>query len=84
MTSVGATTGITETAASFSSGGFSNIFSTPAYQAPAVYGYLSTLGSTYQGRFNPNGRAYPDVAAQGVAYKVVIGGRAALLDGTSA
>ena len=84
VTSVGASQGVPETAADLSAGGFSNIFSTPAYQAPAVYGYLSTLGSTYQGRFNPNGRAYPDVAAQGVAYDVVKGGQVYAVDGTSA
>ena len=84
MTSVGATQGTSETAASFSSGGFSNYFSQPSYQSSAVSTYLSALGSTYSGRYNASGRGFPDVAAQGVAYKVVIGGKAALLDGTSA
>jgi hypothetical protein len=50
---VGATTGISpETAASFSSGGFSNVFATPAYQAADVSGYLSNLGNTNAGLFN--------------------------------
>ena len=84
VTSVGASKGVPETAADLSAGGFSNIFSTPACQAPAVYGYLTALGSTYQGRFNRNGRAYPDVAAQGVAYDVVVGGKGYAVDGTSA
>ena len=84
VTSVGASQGVPETAAGLSAGGFSNIFSMPTYQAPAVYGYLTALGSTYSGRFNRNGRAYPDVAAQGAAYDVVVGGKGYAVDGTSA
>ena len=85
VTSVGASKGFPETAAGLSAGGFSNIFGTPDYQSSFVHHYVASLGDgTYQGLYNISGRAYPDVAAQGVAYKVVIGGRAALLDGTSA
>ena len=66
LTSVGATTGTgPETAASFSAGGFSNLFSQPSYQSSAVSAYLQTLGSTDSGLFNSSGRAYPDVSAQG-------------------
>ncbi|KAF8583077.1 subtilisin-like protein [Ramaria rubella] len=46
-------------------GGFSNYFSRPAYQENAVRPFLNSLGDTFEGLFNPNGRAYPDVAAQG-------------------
>ncbi|KAM5542002.1 hypothetical protein V8D89_004312 [Ganoderma adspersum] len=85
VTSVGASQGFPETAAALSAGGFSNIFGVPRYQSSAVHRYVSALGNdTYQGLYNVSGRAYPDVAAQGVRYKVVIGGKAALLDGTSA
>ncbi|KAF9063516.1 Pro-kumamolisin, activation domain-containing protein [Rhodocollybia butyracea] len=63
--SVGATQGEQETGASFSGGGFSNIFARPSYQADAVGGYLSTLGNTNANLFNPSGHAYPDVSAQG-------------------
>ncbi|KAM5542033.1 hypothetical protein V8D89_004343 [Ganoderma adspersum] len=84
VTSVGASQGVPEVAADLSAGGFSNIFSTPDYQASAVYEYLSALGNTYEGRFNPSGRAYPDVAVQGVAYEIVLGGVRNRVDGTSA
>ncbi|KAH9947173.1 family S53 protease-like protein [Amylocystis lapponica] len=71
VTSVGATTGINpETAAAFSAGGFSNIFFTPPYQAADVSAFLSTLGSTYSGRYNPHGRGYPDVSTQGVNFYI--------------
>ena len=83
MTSVGATQGTSETAASFSSGGFSNYFSQPSYQSSAVSTYLSALGSTYSGRYNASGRGFPDVAAQGVDFEVVVDGRTEAVSGTS-
>ncbi|OJT13601.1 Tripeptidyl-peptidase sed2 [Trametes pubescens] len=64
VTSVVATQGLcpeTATAAP-SSGGFSNIFPQPPWQAPAVSGYLSLLGDTHAGAFSRLGRASPDVA----------------------
>ncbi|KAK0473962.1 family S53 protease-like protein [Armillaria novae-zelandiae] len=61
VTSVGATQGVDETSASFSSGGFSNIF------AP----YLTALGGANSGKFNTTGRGYPDVAAQGSNIEIV-------------
>ncbi|KAK7439369.1 hypothetical protein VKT23_017593 [Stygiomarasmius scandens] len=82
-TSVGATTGVNEVAADFSSGGFSNVFARPDFQDSAVSAYLSALGNTNSGRFNPNGRAFPDVAAQGENVEIVDGGRAGLVAGTS-
>ena len=78
-----ATTGISETAASFSSGGFSNVFSQPSYQTSAVSGYLNALGSTNNGLFNRAGRAFPDVSAQGENVEIVVGGRTGLVAGTS-
>lgn len=84
MTSVGATQGISpETAADFSSGGFSNYFGTPSYPQDAVDTYLKTLGNTNKGLFNTSGRAYPDVSTQGVQFEVVVGGQATGVDGTS-
>ncbi|EPS93872.1 hypothetical protein FOMPIDRAFT_1135359 [Fomitopsis schrenkii] len=84
LTSVGATQGISpETAADFSSGGFSNYFGIPAYQQDAVAAYLKTLGTTNKGLFNASGRAYPDVSTQGVQFEVVVGGQATGVDGTS-
>ncbi|TFK55131.1 family S53 protease-like protein [Heliocybe sulcata] len=84
MASVGATTGTgPETGASFSSGGFSNYWGIPDYQASAVSSYLSTLGSTDSGLFNASGRAYPDVAAQGYDVEIIVGGSAGYVAGTS-
>lgn len=65
VTSVGATINIKETAATFTSGGFSNVFTTPNYQQQVVSSYLSRLGATNSGKFNRTGRGIPDVAAQG-------------------
>ncbi|KZV69230.1 family S53 protease-like protein [Peniophora sp. CONT] len=83
MTSVGATSGYPEVAADFSSGGFSNLFSTPDYQADAVAAYLETLGSEYSGKYNASGRAFPDIAAAGVNCEIVYQGQTGLVDGTS-
>ncbi|KAH8109999.1 family S53 protease-like protein [Phellopilus nigrolimitatus] len=83
MTSVGATTGIEETAWTSTSGGFSNYFDIPSYQADAVSSYLTTLGSTNSGLFNRTGRAFPDVSAQGGNFEVVLNEAAWLVSGTS-
>ncbi|KAH9925060.1 family S53 protease-like protein [Epithele typhae] len=83
VTSVGATTGIVETAADFTSGGFSNVFGRPWYQSSAVSSYLSTLGSTNAGRFNATGRGFPDVSAQGVNFSIVLDAQPVLTNGTS-
>ncbi|KJA22321.1 hypothetical protein HYPSUDRAFT_139376 [Hypholoma sublateritium FD-334 SS-4] len=83
MTSVGGTTGITETAATFSSGGFSNVFAQPSYQTAAVEAYLSALGKTNAGKFNTSGRAFPDVSAQAENVQIVVGGETGAVAGTS-
>lgn len=70
-----------------SSGGFSNVFSTPAYQLGAVAEYkhrerqhLATLA----GRFNGGGRGYPDVAALASTYLAVVDDKLTTVFGTSA
>ncbi|KAK7048086.1 Tripeptidyl-peptidase sed3 [Favolaschia claudopus] len=85
LTSVGAVSGIppSETAASFSSGGFSRVFSQPSYQTTAVQTYLTALGSTNAGKFTPSGRAFPDVSTQGVDFEIVSGGVLEGVSGTS-
>ncbi|KAI0823314.1 family S53 protease [Trametes gibbosa] len=83
MTSVGATTGVPETSASFSSGGFSNFFAQPSYQSSAVSTFLTALGNTNSGKFNRSGRAFPDVAAQGDDVEIIVGGETGLVGGTS-
>lgn len=83
MTSVGATTGVPETSASFSSGGFSNFFGTASYQETVVSAYLAKLGNTNSGKFNRSGRAFPDVSAQGENVEIIFQGEAGLVAGTS-
>ncbi|KZV83885.1 subtilisin-like protein [Exidia glandulosa HHB12029] len=85
ITAVGSTQGFApETAAAFSSGGFSEHFDMPDYQSSAVASYLQQLGDTNSGKFNPKGRAYPDVSTQGVNFAVVNGGQVTGVQGTSA
>lgn len=84
VTSVGATGGISpETAADFSGGGFSNYFPRPSYQDGAIETFLTGLGTTYSGLYNASGRAYPDVAAQGVNFEIAWYGYVWLGSGTS-
>ncbi|OSC98853.1 family S53 protease [Trametes coccinea BRFM310] len=84
VTSVGATSDIgPEVAASFSSGGFSEVFSQPSYQASAVSSFLHALGSTNAGKFNPAGRAFPDISAQGEDVEIVFQGQFGAVAGTS-
>ncbi|KAF9450673.1 subtilisin-like protein [Macrolepiota fuliginosa MF-IS2] len=87
VTAVGGTTNVPEVAVSrfFSGGGFSDYFERPAYQDKVVQNYLNALPKgTYEGLFNPNGRAFPDVSAQSDRYRIWVGGRAILIGGTSA
>ena len=85
VTTVGSTQyqGRSEIAAPFSSGGFSNIFPRPSYQDTAVVTYLEALGDTYKGRYNANGRAYPDVATLGTNFSIEFNGTALSARGTS-
>ncbi|KAJ7490723.1 family S53 protease [Mycena latifolia] len=84
ITSVGSTHGIApEIASAFSSGGFSNSFSIPDYQADAVAAYLKAQGTTNQGLFNASGRGYPDVSAQGENVQIVLSGGTTPVFGTS-
>ncbi|KAG7285932.1 hypothetical protein NEMBOFW57_008228 [Staphylotrichum longicolle] len=70
-----------------SSGGFSNVFSTPVYQLGAVAEYkrrekehLAALA----GQFNGGGRGYPDVAALASTYLAVVDDKLTTVFGTSA
>ncbi|TFK52035.1 subtilisin-like protein [Heliocybe sulcata] len=85
VTSVGGTYKVNpEVAVDFSSGGFSNYFAQPTYQASAVSGFLSSLGSSYSGLYNSSGRGFPDVAAQGRNFQIVVDGSTGGVSGTSA
>ncbi|KZV90055.1 subtilisin-like protein [Exidia glandulosa HHB12029] len=83
ITTVGATTGIPETTADFSSGGFSNVFEQPDYQSSAVSTYLAELGDTNAGLYNATGRAFPDVAAMGDNVLITWTGLTGTVAGTS-
>lgn len=66
VTAVGSAAGINpEKARQFSGGGFSALFARPAFQDTAVASYLDRLGPKNKGRYSENGRALPDVSAQG-------------------
>jgi len=85
VTSVGGTYKIEpEQAVGFSSGGFSDLWKRPAYQDEAVGAYLEKLGSQWDGLYNPEGRGFPDVAAQGQGFRVVDKGSQISVGGTSA
>ncbi|KAE8352298.1 peptidase S8/S53 domain-containing protein [Aspergillus coremiiformis] len=85
VTSVGATSRTSpERAVYFSSGGFSDYWPRPEWQDAAVSGYLESVGDQYKGLYNPEGRAFPDVAAQGVNFAVYDKGYLNQFDGTSA
>jgi tripeptidyl-peptidase I len=72
VTSVGGTRFVEpEAAVSFSSGGFSDRWDRPKYQDNAIKDYLKILGKQWEGLYNPEGRGFPDVAAQGSRYLVV-------------
>ncbi|OTA70220.1 peptidase-like protein [Hypoxylon sp. EC38] len=85
VTSVGGTVGVEpEQAVSFSSGGFSDIFPRPDYQESAVATYLDSIGDTFKDLYNPAGRGFPDVAAQGRNFNVISQGQLIKVGGTSA
>jgi tripeptidyl-peptidase-1 len=73
-----------EEAIYFSSGGFSEVWSRPAYQDAAVKAYLAKLGDQWNGLYNPSGRGFPDVAAQAAGFRVVDKGTQTSVGGTSA
>ncbi|KAJ6527399.1 family S53 protease [Mycena capillaripes] len=83
ITSVGSTGGITEVGSFFSSGGFSNYFPTPDYQAGDVAAYVTSLGTTYAGKYNASGRGFPDVSAQGENFEIAWDNEFGTVDGTS-
>ncbi|KAG2378440.1 hypothetical protein C9374_008079 [Naegleria lovaniensis] len=73
-----------ERAVSWGGGGFAESYARPSYQSEAVSQYLRGNSVPPTSYFNVNGRAYPDVAALGVDYQIVVGGQVQAVDGTSA
>ncbi|KAF5241354.1 hypothetical protein FANTH_9159 [Fusarium anthophilum] len=83
MTSVGATAEYGG-AASYSSGGMSNVFKRASWQDKAVSGYIKALKGKHKGFYNVSGRAQPDVSLLGDNFLTLTGGQASIHDGTSA
>lgn len=84
VTSVGGTTSsIPEVAAGLSGGGFSNYFGRPAYQNVVVPAFLQSLGSQYDGMYNPGGRGVPDVSAQALDFVIIVHTGPSHVSGTS-
>ena len=72
VTAVGGTQGSgPEAAVGLSSGGFSNRYTTPAWQKAAVATYLNSSAVPKRSYFNATGRGFPDMAAQAVNFIVV-------------
>ncbi|KAF6762018.1 tripeptidyl peptidase A [Ephemerocybe angulata] len=85
VTAVGGTTEVPEVSVDFSGGGFSDYFPRPAYQDDSVNAFLKTVPSgLYKDLYNPAGRGFPDVAAQGTSFRIFYRGRSASIGGTSA
>lgn len=70
VTAVGSTRYLNETATFFSSGGFSDYWKRPSYQDDSIKAYFHHLGEKNKPYFNRHGRGFPDIAAQGVGYRV--------------
>ncbi|KAI0064451.1 subtilisin-like protein [Artomyces pyxidatus] len=84
VTTVGGTTGVNpETAASLSSGGFSNYFARPSYQTTVVPPFITSMGTLFKGLYNTSGRGFPDIAAQAENFQIVVGGVMEVVGGTS-
>ncbi|PIL27274.1 hypothetical protein GSI_10421 [Ganoderma sinense ZZ0214-1] len=89
VTSVGGTAGhAPEIAWDGSSGGFSNYYPAPSYQASAVDNFLTAHAASAnfnatKGKYNPVGRGFPDIAAKADDYRIWEG-EVASIYGTSA
>lgn len=83
VTAVGGTEGKgPEKAMNYSSGGFSEYWTRPGWQDAAVTEYLGGIGDKHKKYYNSNGRAYPDVAAQGVQFPIFNHGKIEYAGGT--
>ncbi len=83
ITSVGGTNGQPETAASFSSGGFSDYWPIPKFQAAAIQAYKDLGVAPPQKYWNASGAGIPDVSAFAENFQVVVGGKTIGVAGTS-
>ncbi|KAI9054253.1 hypothetical protein LZ554_001421 [Drepanopeziza brunnea f. sp. 'monogermtubi'] len=67
-----------------SGSGFSEYFPRPSYQDAVVPTYVRNMQGEHRGLFNAAGRAYPDLAAQGLYFKYVWNDTVRIVSGTSA
>lgn len=65
-------------------GGFSYYFDRPKYQDHVVPDYVKSLNGSFAGLYNTEGRAYPDLSAQGSYFAFVWNGSDSRVSGTSA
>ncbi|KAH9164686.1 subtilisin-like protein [Lactarius sanguifluus] len=83
VTTVGGTKLVPEVAAELSGGGFSNYFERPPYQNVVVPAFLQSLGSQYDGMYNPGGRGIPDISAQALNFMIILHTSPSHVSGTS-
>jgi len=67
-----------------SGSGFSYYFPRPSFQDAVVPPYVKALKGKYNGLFNKEGRAYPDISAQGLYFAFVFNLTESSISGTSA
>ena len=74
ITAVGGTQGgsLPEESWTGSSGGFSDVFAQPAWQADAVAAYLARDDIPAASLYNSSGRGFPDISAAAVDFPVVL------------
>ncbi|KAF9631675.1 putative tripeptidyl-peptidase 1 protein [Lasiodiplodia theobromae] len=83
VTSVGATAAWGGPA-TWSAGGFSDLFPRPEWQDAVVSTYIDRLNGSHAPYYSAAGRAFPDVSLIGVDYVTTVGGFTSTLKGTSA
>ncbi|KAK0120242.1 hypothetical protein ONS95_011648 [Cadophora gregata] len=67
-----------------SGSGFSEYFKRPSYQDNVVPAYVRAMKGEHKGLFNPEGRGYPDIAAQGLYFHIIWNSTDRIISGTSA
>ncbi|KAF2020370.1 subtilisin-like protein [Aaosphaeria arxii CBS 175.79] len=67
-----------------SGAGFSNYFERPQWQKKVVDKYVKDLDGAYDGLYGKDGRAYPDLAGQGLYFAYFWNGTEGTISGTSA
>jgi tripeptidyl-peptidase-1 len=67
-----------------SGSGFSDYFDRPKWQDKVVSKYVKSLDGQYDGLYNDEGRAYPDLSAQGLYFAYFWNGTEGVISGTSA